>query len=146
MSDTTTAGPVGEADEYDDMEPASLAPFLAYAREALGAGSSFATLLQLELRLAAGDLGRLVFLGLLTLPILLLAWIGLGTTVSWLLFELTGIPLVAFVTFFALQLITLGFIAILARRFSKSLGLPQTTHFIRTAAQRVQNESQEQDQ
>lgn len=125
----------------DDREELGLTPFASYAKEAMVVGSSLATLLQLELRLAAQDLGRLLVLALLLLPVLLLAWTSFCAGVSWFLYRYFEEPAAAFLTFLSLQMLALGGMAWLANRYRGSLSFPRTKEFVQTLARSKKVES-----
>lgn len=67
--------------------------------------SGFLELLKLEGALAVKSIKSSIIIGLLLLPLSFLTWLGLAVLVSWSLYELTGVALVGFATFFVMHLL-----------------------------------------
>lgn len=110
------------ADELTDELKASL----DWLRQVSGVGSAYSRLFALELRMALGDSGRLLALGLLMVPVALLAWIGLVILLAWLVYQYSLSVTFALATFFLLQVVVLIVVALACRRYAKSLSLPAT--------------------
>lgn len=108
-----------------------------WLEQAALAGGALVRLAGLELRLAAGDAGRLLVLGLAMLPLVLLAWIGLSVLLAWLAFIWLGSAALAIATFIAVQLVTLAIMAALARKFARSLSLPATRRQLNALKEQV---------
>lgn len=91
------------------------------------AGGDLVRLAGLELRLAAGDTGRLLALGVAMIPLALLAWIGLSVLLAWLVFAWLGSEALAIVTFIVVQVITIAVMLAYCKKFAKSLSFPATS-------------------
>lgn len=98
--------------------------WLAMGQQALGVGGKFSRLLQVELQLAAADGARLVLLGLLMVPLALLAWVGLSVLLAWLVYDATAHVALGLVGFLGLQLLAMLGLLLLARRYRESLRFP----------------------
>lgn len=105
---------------------------LAWLEHAALAGGDLVRLASLELRLAIADSGKLVVLGLAMVPLLLLAWIGLSVLLGWLAFAWSGSVTLSIVIFIAVQLVTLGAMAICCKTYAKSLSFPATKRQLQT--------------
>src|SRR5690554_8089431 len=80
----------------------------------------------MELRLAAGDSGRMLLLALAMIPVAILAWTGLSVLLAWLVFTWLGSVAWGLAGFIALQLLMLGIVAAYCRKLSASLRFPAT--------------------
>ena len=105
---------------------------LAWLEHAALAGGDLGRLAVLELRLAVADSGKLVVLGLAMVPLLLLAWIGSSVLLAWLAFVWSGSVALSIGTFIVVQLITLGVMAALCKKYAKSLSFPATKRQLQT--------------
>ena len=128
--------PVAPADELADELKAAL----DWVRQLSAAGSTYSRLFALELRLALADSGRLLVLGLLMLPVALLAWIGLGVLLAWLVYHYSQSVGFALGAFFLLQLMTMAALGLTCRRYSKSLSLPATRRHLNALLAEVRDE------
>ena len=142
MSDPTTeAGADTIAAQNTEQASAELNAISGWLRQAGETGLDLSLLLGLELRLAAGDLGRMIVLTLLLLPVLLLAWTGLCICLSWLAYLLSGQPIVAFIAFPLLQAAVALFICQRYRQYSKSLSLPRVRQHLHAMINGQEDES-----
>lgn len=113
---------------------------LDWLRQLSAAGSAYSRLFALELRLALGDSGRLLVLGLLMVPVALLAWVGLGVLLAWLVYHYSQSVGFALGAFFLLQVVVLAALALACRRYSKSLSLPATRRHLNALLAEVADE------
>lgn len=100
--------------------------WLSWAQQAAAAGGTFAELLRTELRLAIRSAGQLFLLGLLVLPLLLLAWLGTCVALGWLAYSLSGSVLLGVLAFTAVQLLVLALLGYQLKTLSGRLRLPAT--------------------
>lgn len=101
------------------------------------AGGDLLRLMGLELRLAAGDSGRLLALGLAMVPVALLAWIGLSILLGWLVFAWVGSVALGIATFVVIQLLVMGVMAAYCRKFARSLSFPATSRQLKALKEQV---------
>lgn len=125
------SGDAGGQEQVHQPLQEELKSSLAWLEHAALVAADLARLGLLELRLAAGDSGRLVVLGLAMIPILLLAWIGVSVLVGWSLFVWINSVALAIAGFIAVQLITLGIMALLIKKYVRSLSFPVTNQRLR---------------
>ncbi len=100
--------------------------WMAWISETASTGSTFAELLAAEVRLALGDAGRLLMLALLSLPVVLLAWLGLTSLIAWLLGSASDSVSVGLLAFLLQQCTLLAVMGWLWKRYKRSLSLPLT--------------------
>ncbi len=100
---------------------------LEWLEHAALAGGDLVRLAGLELKLAAGDSGRLLLLALAVVPVVLLAWIGISVLLGWLVLLWLGSGTLAIITFILVQLLAMGVMAVYARKFARSLSFPATS-------------------
>ncbi|MFV0276328.1 MAG: hypothetical protein ACK5HY_03975 [Parahaliea sp.] len=89
-------------------------------------GADLGQLTLLELRLAAQNLGRMVVLALLFLPLALLIWLGFSLLPALALYQASGSLVQAAAVFLFIQLAALGLLCLLWLRYRRSLRLPRT--------------------
>lgn len=106
------------------------------------AGGDLVRLAGLELRLAAGDSGRLLVLAVAMVPIAILAWIGLSALLGWLVYAWLDSVALGIVTFIAVQLVALGVMAAYCKKFAKSLSFPATNRQLKALKEQF-NEPQD---
>lgn len=121
------SGDVGGAQQQQQPLLGELKSSLEWLEHAALAGGDLFRLAGLELRLAAGDSGRLLALGLAMVPLALLAWIGISVLLAWLVFAWLGSEALAIVTFVVVQLVAMGIMAAYCKKFAKSLSFPATS-------------------
>lgn len=121
---------------------AELQAVLDWLRQASATGSAYSRLFALELRLALGDSGRLLVVGLLMLPVALLAWIGLGILLAWLVYQYSQSVTFALVAFFLLQVTTLVILALACKRYVKSFSFPATRRHLNALLTEIRDEPQ----
>jgi len=134
MSDTNPPQGAGTVDETPrpggsfgkDGVTDELKAALDWFRQLAGLGGAYSRLFALELRLALGDARRLLILGLLMIPVALLAWIALGALLSWLVYGYSRSVTWGLTAFFLIQTLTLAGLALTCRRYVASLSLPAT--------------------
>lgn len=134
---TPESGDVGGQEQRKLPLKDELTSSLEWLEHAALASGDLVRLAGLELRLAAGDSGRLLALGLAMVPIALLAWIGLSILLSWLVYAWLGSAALAIVTFIAVQLVTMGIMVAYCKKFAKSLSFPATSRQFKTLKERV---------
>ncbi|WP_439133485.1 hypothetical protein [Pseudomaricurvus sp.] len=108
-------GLAGAADTWSD-----------WIQQATTAGSKLAELFTLELQLALTDARRMLFLLILALPILFLAWFGFACLIAWLIGDYWNSVALGLLGFLILQLGVLLLMRGLWRRYKRSLSLPLT--------------------
>ncbi|PRB84295.1 phage holin family protein [Pseudomonas sp. MYb185] len=134
---TPESGDVGGQEQHRQPLIAELKSSLEWLEHAALAGGDLVRLAGLELKLAAGDSGRLLVLGLAMLPIALLAWVGLSVLLAWLVFAWIGSQALAIVTFILVQVVALGVMVAYCRKFAKSLSFPATNRQLKTLKEQV---------
>jgi hypothetical protein len=124
---TAQQNSAGQTEQATKPEPsAELEVWLGLLQQVAAAGADIAELLQLELRLALGDSGRLLILALVFVFVLMLGWVGLSSLLAWLCFHITGSTTLGLVAFVATQLLALLGIREAWSHYRKSLSLPLT--------------------
>lgn len=145
MSDANP-GP-GAADEIPGPPKPSpadeLTAVLDWARQVSAAGGTFSRLFALELRLALADSRRLLLLGILMLPLVVLAWTGLSVLVAWLVYQYTLSAGFGLTAFFLLQMTALVAMVLAGRRYSRSLSLPATRRHLKALLTETRDESRQ---
>ncbi len=121
------SGDVGGHQQQQQPLLDELKSSLEWLEHAALAGGDLIRLAGLELRLAAGDSGRLLALGLAMVPLALLAWIGISVLLGWLVFAWLGSQALGIVTFVVVQLVAIGIMLAYCKKFSKSLSFPATS-------------------
>lgn len=124
---TPESGDAGGQQQEQQPLLGELKSSLEWLEHAALAGGDLVRLAGLELKLAAGDSGRLLVLGLAMIPLVLLAWIGLSVLLAWLVFAWLGSVALAIVTFIVVQVITIGIMLACCKTFAKSLSFPATS-------------------
>lgn len=124
---TPESGDAGGQQQAQQPVLGELKTSLEWLEHAALAGGDLIRLAGLELRLAAGDSGRLLALGLAMIPLALLAWIGFSVLLAWLVFAWLGSEALAIVTFVVVQVITIGIMLGYCKKFARSLSFPATT-------------------
>ncbi|MFA5677296.1 MAG: hypothetical protein WC953_02655 [Pseudomonas sp.] len=134
---TPESGDAGGQEQRQQSLSGELKSSLEWLEHAALAGADLVRLAGLELRLAAGDSGRLLALGLAMVPLALLAWIGLSVLLGWLVFIWLGSEALAIVTFIVVQLVAMGVIAAYCRTFAKSLSFPATSRQLKALKEQI---------
>ncbi|MBM69107.1 MAG: hypothetical protein CME43_06475 [Haliea sp.] len=111
---------------------AELRNWQKFLEQAVEAGNQFSRLVALELKLAAGDAGRLILVVLAIVPLVILAWLGLTLLLAWQAYASTQSVALGLAVFTLLQLLTLGWLWTAARRYARTLALPVTRRQLRT--------------
>ena len=104
--------------------------WLEWAQHAAVTGKDFAALAWMEIRLAMSDTGRMVVLGLVMIPLAMLAWIGLSVLIAWAVYVPTESVALGLVGFMAVQVIPMAIMGLMIKKYSKSLALPATKRHI----------------
>lgn len=107
-----------------------LSAWLDWFRQLYALGSALSVLASAEIRLASGDLRRLLVLGLFLFPIILFAWLGLSVFISWLVYTQSGLPGAGFFAFFAVQVVAIVYMRFLFKKYRRSLTLPTTRRYL----------------
>ncbi|GAB3291228.1 hypothetical protein GCM10027297_37010 [Parahaliea aestuarii] len=94
-------------------------------------GADLGQLTLLELRLAIKNLGRMVVLALLFLPLVLLIWLGLSLLPALALYQATASLVQAAAMFLLIQVLALAALCMLWLRYRRSLSLPRTREQVR---------------
>lgn len=131
------SGDVGGQPQAQQTLLGELKSSLEWFQHAALAGGDLLRLAGLELRLAAGDSGRLLVLGLAMVPLALLAWIGLSILLAWLVYAWLTSTALAIATFILVQLVAMGVMAAYCRKFAKSLKFPATSRQLRSLKEQV---------
>lgn len=134
---TPESGDAGGQQQQPQPLLGELKSSLEWLEHAALAGGDLVRLAGLELRLAAGDSGRLLALGLAMVPLALLAWIGLSVLLAWLVFAWLGSTAAAIFTFMVVQLVTIGIMLAYCRKFAKSLSFPATSRQLKALKEQV---------
>jgi len=120
-----------------------LRAWLDWLREASDAGGAVLKLALLELRLALGDGRRLVLLGLLMLPVVMLAWFSFSVLLAWLAYQYGQSVTFGLCAFLAAQLVALGAMWQLRLKYRKSLSLPATRRHLNAFVEGARHGAQE---
>ncbi|OFE12407.1 hypothetical protein PHACT_04030 [Pseudohongiella acticola] len=104
--------------------------WLAWLRQLGALGGALTVLATAEIRLAGGDLRRLLLLALLFLPIIIFVWLGLSVFLSWLAYSLSGMPGLGFFAFLVMQVGAALYMVFLFRKYRRSLTLPMTRRYL----------------
>lgn len=120
------AAPGGERNTATTGLDAELRGWLTLAEQALETGNQFYRLAVLELKLAAGDAGRLLAIALAAVPVVILAWVGLSALLGWFAYSASQSVAMGLAGFTLVQVLALGAMVLAAKRYSRSLGLPTT--------------------
>lgn len=131
------SGDVGGQPQTQQNLLGELKSSLEWFQHAALAGGDLLRLAGLELRLAAGDSGRLLVLGLAMVPLALLAWIGLSVLLAWLIYAWLTSTALAIATFILVQLVAMGVMAAYCRKFAKSLKFPATSRQLQSLKEQV---------
>lgn len=134
---TPESGDVGGQPQQPQPLMGELKSTLEWLEHAALAGGDLVRLAGLELRLAAGDSGRLLALGLAMVPIAVLAWIGISILLAWLVFAWLASTALAIVTFILVQVVAMGVIAGYCKKFAKSLKFPATSRQLQSLKEQV---------
>lgn len=94
-------------------------------------GEDLGQLLLLEVRLALNSLGRMVFLALAALPLVLLAWLALSLLPAVVVYDHTGSAALGVALFLLIQLLSLGALCIAWVCYRRTLSLPHTRRQVR---------------
>lgn len=111
---------------------AELRSWQALVEQTLEAGNQFLRLVILELKLAAGDGRRLLFVALAIVPVVIFTWLGLGVLLAWLVYVVCGSVALGLVAFTAAQMSALVVLWVAARRYTRTLTLPATRRQLRS--------------
>jgi len=122
-----------------------IATWIAWLDQALDAGIDIAQLLQLEIRLAVGDLRRMLVLFLVALPMFLLTWISFVSLVAWLASEYFESVAAGLLTFLGIQIIVLIGLRFFWNRYKRSLRLPLTRQHLQAFLGGIRDEAQKVD-
>jgi uncharacterized membrane protein YqjE len=118
-----------------------LSASLNWIRSLAALGAAVLRLGIAEISLAKEDLGRLILVCLIIVPVLLLTWVSLGVLVAWIVFELTMSATLGFASFAAIQLATSVILVNKIKTYRRSLTLPATRAQILTIIEEVRHET-----
>ncbi len=104
--------------------------WLTWLKQLGALGGALSTLATAEIRLAAGDLHRLLLVSLLLLPMFIITWLGLSMLVSWLVFTQSTIAGAGLFTFFVMQAGATLYMWTLFKKYRRSLTLPMTRQYL----------------
>lgn len=104
--------------------------WVSWLQQAATISTDIFQLVQLELRLAISDSGRLLVLALLFVPILILAWLGFTVLLAWLVYLVNTSATQGLLAFFISQILALLGICLGWSHYKKSLSLPLTREHI----------------
>lgn len=104
----------------------ALHEWMELGKQAGSTAGTFGRLLSAELKLASGDLGRLIAVGLALLSLGSIAWLGLSVLLSWLAFQQLESVTLALLVFLGIQVLVILLLVKAANTFKRSLSLPAT--------------------
>lgn len=107
-----------------------LSAWLDWFRQLYALASALSVLASAEIRLASGDLRRLLLLGLFLFPIIIFAWLGLSVFISWLVYSQSGLPGAGFFAFFVVQVLAIVYMRFLFKKYRRSLTMPTTRRYL----------------
>ncbi|MDO8909238.1 MAG: hypothetical protein Q7W55_12165 [Pseudohongiella sp.] len=94
-----------------------------------------------EASLAREDLGRLILVYLLIVPVFLLTWIALGVLAAWIVFELSSSATLGIASFAAIQVGTCLLLVNRIKTYRHSFTLPETRAQIMAIIEEVRDET-----
>lgn len=97
-----------------------------------------------ELALAKEDLGRMLLMCVLVLPVLFLTWIAAGVLIAWIVYEQSASATFGFAAFAAIQLGASLLLLNRIKTYQRSLSLPATRAQINAIIQEVRHEASRQ--
>ncbi len=122
--------PPGVDEASPDEQPSDvereLNAWFTWAQQAAAAGGTFAQLFRTEVRLAVRSARQMLLLGLLMLPLLLFAWLGISTALGWSVYSFSDSVLLGLLAFTTLQLLVLAMLGRKAKTLSGRMRLPAT--------------------
>ncbi|SDU25020.1 hypothetical protein [Halopseudomonas salegens] len=107
----------------------------AWVQQATEAGSTFALLVQAELRLALRSATGLAVIVLLMLPLALLAWVGLSVVVGWLAYAASDSVLLGLLGFTLWQVVVMALLVRKAKVLQRRMQLPATREQLKSFMQ-----------
>lgn len=127
VEQTDSGRPHGQPEQaVDSAGHDALHEWMELGKQAGATAGTFGKLLGAELKLAGGDLGRLIAVGLVLLSLGSIAWLGLSVLVSWLAYQQLESVTLALLVFLAIQVVMILFLIKAANTFKRSLSLPAT--------------------
>ncbi len=133
----TDSGDAGGQEQVRQPLQEEFQASLEWLAHAVQASSDLSRLALLELRLAAGDSGRLVVLCLLMILLCLLAWIGLSVLLAWSAFAWADSVALAIGVFTGVQVVILGIMAMYWRKYARSLSFPVTNRRLQALKEQI---------
>jgi len=131
MSDEHREPPAqSDKDTFGGHAQDELSAWRAWLKQLGALAGALSTLATAEIRLAGGDLRRLVLLSLLLFPMVIFTWLGLSVFVSWLVYSQSGMPGAGLFTFFAGQAGATAYMWFLFKKYRRSLTLPMTRRYL----------------
>ncbi|MEH6498522.1 MAG: hypothetical protein V7751_03965 [Pseudoalteromonas distincta] len=115
----------------------ALHEWMELGKQAGATAGTFGKLFSAELKLASGDVGRLVAVGLALLSLASIAWLGLSVLLSWLAYEQLESVTLALLVFLAIQVLVILVLVSKAKKFKQSLSLPATKRNLRAIVNRA---------
>lgn len=116
-----------------------LKAWLGWVEQAVAAGGTLSRLAVLELRLAVASSGRLVLLGLIILPLVVFAWLGLSILLGWLAYQYGQSVTVGLGTFLGVQLAALVALGWGCRRYRKRMSMSATRRHLQAFREGLQD-------
>jgi len=104
--------------------------WLAWLQQLTALGTALSALASAEIRLAGGDLRRLLLIVLLLFPVIIFTWLGLSVCISWFVYSVSGFAGAGFFAFFVLQASAAVYIRVLIKRYRRSLTMPMTRKYL----------------
>ncbi|MDH7944767.1 hypothetical protein QGM61_13135 [Pseudohongiella sp. SYSU M77423] len=142
MSDQYRDSPEDEQAQARATQRSEIDIWFNWLNQLIVLARTLARLFEAELRLAAGDLSRMLLCAFLLIPLVLLSWLGLSIFLSWLSYSYFEAPWVGFLSFFLIQCLTALLLIRLISVYRRSLSLPVTRKHIREMSKDFSNEPQ----
>jgi len=104
--------------------------WLAWLQQFTALGTALSSLASAEIRLAGGDLRRLLLIVLFIFPVVIFAWLGLSVFISWLVYSQSGLAGAGFFAFFVMQVSAIVYMGFLFKKYRRSLTMPMTRKYL----------------
>ena len=107
-------------------EPSELEALITWGQGLAAMLAALSRLAGAELRLALGDLKRLLAIGVLVIPVSVFAWLGLSVLIGWWCYVGSGSVSLGLAGFIAMQVLVILVARMMLRRFTASIALSHT--------------------
>lgn len=115
----------------DSTAPAG-SDYVAIGRTSLALMEELFKLVGMEARQAVSSIPNALLAWLMTIPVVVLAWLGLSVSIGWLAFSQTGYPVIGMLVFTALQFLSLLGLRIYLHRVRHWMSFPYTRDNIKS--------------